>query len=117
MTRNMQYPLPVPSDAEGIKMIYGRQSCDTRKLEKSGGMDCGNCRFGGQEALVVFEHVFVPWERVFLCEEYEFAGVLVERFAGYHRQSYGGCKTGVGDVLIGALLLRQNIMEYRKPPT
>ena len=38
----------VPSDAEGIKMIYGRQSCDTRKLEKSGGMDCGNCRFGGR---------------------------------------------------------------------
>jgi 4-hydroxybutyryl-CoA dehydratase/vinylacetyl-CoA-Delta-isomerase len=26
----------------------------------------------------------------------------VERFAGYHRQSYGGCKVGVGDVLIGA---------------
>lgn len=51
---------------------------------------------------MVFDHVFVPWERVFLCEEYEFAGVLVERFAGYHRQSYGGCKTGVGDVLIGA---------------
>ena len=25
-----------------------------------------------------------------------------ERFAGYHRQSYGGCKVGVGDVLIGA---------------
>ena len=28
--------------------------------------------------------------------------MLVERFAGYHRQSYGGCKVGVGDVLIGA---------------
>ncbi|MDO5041045.1 MAG: 4-hydroxyphenylacetate 3-hydroxylase C-terminal domain-containing protein [Peptoniphilus sp.] len=27
--------------------------------------------------------------------------MLVERFAGYHRQSYA-CKTGVGDVLIGA---------------
>ena len=26
----------------------------------------------------------------------------MERFAGYHRQSYGGCKVGVGDVLIGA---------------
>lgn len=92
----------IPSDADGIIMIYGRQSCDTRKLEKPGCIDCGNCRFGGQEALVVFDHVFVPWKRVFLCEEYEFAGVLVERFAGYHRQSYGGCKTGVGDVLIGA---------------
>ena len=65
-------------------------------------MDCGNCKFGGQEALVVFDRVFVPWNRVFLCEEYEFAGILVERFAGYHRQSYGGCKAGVGDVLIGA---------------
>ena len=95
----------VPSDAEGVIMIYGRQSCDTRKLEKNGNMDCGNCRFGGQEALVIFDHVFVPWERVFLCGEYEFAGMMVERFAGYHRQSYGGCKTGVGDVLIGAAAL------------
>ena len=95
----------VPADAEGITMIYGRQSCDTRKLEGSGCMDCGNCKIGGQEALVVFDHVFVPWDRVFLCEEYEFAGMLVERFAGYHRQSYGGCKVGVGDVLIGAAAL------------
>ena len=95
----------VPSDAEGIVMIYGRQSCDTRKLEAPHCMDCGNCKFGGQEALVVFDHVFIPWERVFLCEEYEFAGMLVERFAGYHRQSYGGCKVGVGDVLIGAAAL------------
>lgn len=92
----------VPSDAEGVVMIYGRQSCDTRKIEIGAETDCGNCQFGGQEALVVFDHVFVPWERVFLCGEYEYAGIMVERFAGYHRQSYGGCKTGVGDVLIGA---------------
>ncbi len=92
----------VPSDAEGVFMIYGRQSCDTRKLEKDADMDLGNKHFGGQEALVVFDDVFVPWDKVFLCEEYEFAGIMVERFAGYHRQSYGGCKVGVGDVLIGA---------------
>jgi 4-hydroxybutyryl-CoA dehydratase/vinylacetyl-CoA-Delta-isomerase len=65
-------------------------------------MDVGNALYGGQEALVVFENVFVPWERVFMCREYQFSGLLVERFAGYHRQSYGGCKVGVGDVLIGA---------------
>lgn len=92
----------VKSDEKGVFMIYGRQSCDTRKMEDKADLDVGNKKFGGQEALVVFEDVFVPWERVFLCEEYEFAGVLVERFAGYHRQSYGGCKVGVGDVLIGA---------------
>jgi 4-hydroxybutyryl-CoA dehydratase/vinylacetyl-CoA-Delta-isomerase len=66
-------------------------------------MDQGNVVYGGQECMVIFEDVFVPWERVFMCGEYQFAGKLVERFAGYHRQSYGGCKVGVGDVLIGAV--------------
>ena len=95
----------VPSDAEGVFMIYGRQSCDTRKMEEGADIDVGNSQFGGHEALVIFEDVFVPWNRVFLCKEYEFAGMMVERFAGYHRQSYGGCKVGVGDVLIGASAL------------
>lgn len=95
----------VPSDADGVFMIYGRQSCDTRKMEANADLDLGNKNFGGQEALVVFENVFVPWENVYLCGEYEFAGKMVERFAGYHRQSYGGCKVGVGDVLIGAAAL------------
>lgn len=91
----------VPSDSARITYIYGRQASDTRKLEEST-IDVGNCRYGGHEALVVFDNVFVPWVRVFMCGEYKYAGTLVERFAGYHRQSYGGCKVGVGDVLIGA---------------
>ena len=90
-----------PADAQGIFYIYGRQSCDTRKLE-GGEIDVGNARFGGHEALMVFDNLFVPWENVLMCGEYEYSGLLVERFAGYHRQSYGGCKVGVGDVLIGA---------------
>ncbi|MGX8797106.1 4-hydroxyphenylacetate 3-hydroxylase family protein [Fusibacter sp. JL298sf-3] len=92
----------IPSDAEGVIMIYGRQSCDARKLEEGADIDLGNSEFGGHEVLVVFDDVFVPNDRIFLCGEHEFAGMLVERFAGYHRQSYGGCKVGVGDVLIGA---------------
>lgn len=93
-----------PADAEGIFYIYGRQSCDTRKLE-GGDIDVGNKQFGGHEALMVFDRLFIPWENVLMCGEYEFSGALVERFAGYHRQSYGGCKVGVGDVLIGATAL------------
>ena len=91
----------VPVDSEGLYMIIGRQSCDTRKREGSE-MDVGNAEFGGVEALTVFDDVFVPNDRIFLNGETEFAGMMVERFAGYHRQSYGGCKVGVGDVLIGA---------------
>lgn len=92
----------VPTDAEGIIHIYGRQSCDTRKLEPGADIDLGNAEFGGQETLTIFDNVFVPNERIFLNGETDFAGMIVERFAGYHRQSYGGCKVGVGDVLIGA---------------
>ncbi|QAT49476.1 4-hydroxybutyryl-CoA dehydratase [Caproiciproducens sp. NJN-50] len=91
----------VPMDAEGIFMVIGRQSCDTRKREGSE-MDVGNPEFGGVEALVVFDNVFIPNDMIFMNGESEFANLLVERFAGYHRQSYGGCKVGVGDVLIGA---------------
>ncbi len=103
----------VKTDTDGIFMIYGRQSCDTRKLEEGVSMDLGNSEFGGQEALVVFDDVFIPNDRIFLNGEHEFAGVLVERFAGYHRQSYGGCKVGVGDVLIGAAALAS---EYNGVP-
>ncbi|MDD2190254.1 MAG: 4-hydroxyphenylacetate 3-hydroxylase family protein [Eubacteriales bacterium] len=95
----------IQSDVPGLFMVYGRQSCDTRKLEKDADVDLGNKQFGGQEALVVFDDVFIPNDRVFMCEEYDFSGMLVERFAGYHRQSYGGCKVGVGDVIIGAAAL------------
>jgi 4-hydroxybutyryl-CoA dehydratase/vinylacetyl-CoA-Delta-isomerase len=97
----------LPADAEGIVYIMGRQSCDTRKLEE-GVLDRGNIFFGGHEALVIFDDVFVPWDRVFMYKEYNFVGQLVEKFAAYHRQSYA-CKVGVGDVLIGAA---QTAAEY-----
>jgi len=105
--RDYAVSFALPSDAQGITYIMGRQSCDLRKME-GGNMDQGNLFFGGHEALVVFDDAFVPWERVFMCREHEFAGQLVEQFASYHRQSYA-CKAGVGDVLIGAT---QTIAEY-----
>lgn len=90
----------VPVDAKGIAYIYGRQSCDMRSME-GGTIDVGNANFGGQEAMVILDNVFIPWEYVFMDGEYDFAAMLVERFTSYHRRSYV-CKSGVGDVLIGA---------------
>lgn len=91
----------VPSDEKGIIHILGRQTNDIRKFEK--GIDRGNLGYGivGGEALVVFDDVFVPNEHVFMAGEHEFSGMLVERFASYHRQNYGGCKAGVSDVIVG----------------
>jgi 4-hydroxybutyryl-CoA dehydratase/vinylacetyl-CoA-Delta-isomerase len=89
-----------PVDAPGITYVYGRQSCDTRSME-GGSIDVGNASYSGQEAMVILDDVFVPWSHVFMHGEHEFASMLVERFTCYHRRSYV-CKTGVGDVLIGA---------------
>ncbi|HEY0579963.1 MAG TPA: 4-hydroxyphenylacetate 3-hydroxylase C-terminal domain-containing protein, partial [Candidatus Nitrosocosmicus sp.] len=90
----------IPVDAKGITYIYGRQSCDTRSMEE-GELDSGNSKFSGQEALIIFDDVFIPNELIFMDGEVEFASTLVERFTCYHRRSYV-CKTGLGDVLIGA---------------
>ena len=90
----------IPGDAEGITYIYGRQSCDTRAME-GGSIDQGNVEYGGQEVLVYFDDVFIPYEHVLMDGEYEFAQDMVARFTAYHRASYV-CKTGLGDVLVGA---------------
>ncbi len=92
----------VPLNAPGVMQIFGRQTNDQRHLSSE--MDIGNPQYGlvGGETLLIFEDVFVPWERVFMNGETDFTGLLVERFATLHRQNYGGCKGGVSDVVVGA---------------
>lgn len=43
------------------------------------------------ESLVIFDDVFVPWERVFMCGEWQHSQSLVYAFASYHRL-FGTCK-------------------------
>jgi len=100
----------VPVNAEGIIHVYGRGTLEARELE---GTDLGNIEFGKFCPMVIFDNVFVPWDRVFLCGEHEFAGQLVRTFGSYHRHSHGGCKCGVGDVITGAAAA---IAEYNGVP-
>jgi len=94
----------VPVDAPGITMIFGRQASDDRR-DRRERIDSGKPVFGavGGEAVIAFEDVFVPTERVFMDGETEFTGMLVYRFAAHHRANYGACKTGLMDVLTGAV--------------
>ncbi|MBE0480251.1 MAG: 4-hydroxyphenylacetate 3-hydroxylase family protein [Dehalococcoidia bacterium] len=94
----------IPVDEKGVTMIFGRQTNDTRRLD--GEIDPGNAKYGivGGEALIVFDDVFIPSERVFMDGEVDFTGQLVETFAGFHRSNYGGCKVGLADVITGAAL-------------
>jgi len=94
----------IPINAPGITMVFGRQAGDDRR-DKQESIDVGKPRFGavGGEAMIVFDDVFIPNERIFLNGEAEFTGSIVYRFAAHHRANYGACKTGLMDVLTGAV--------------
>jgi 4-hydroxybutyryl-CoA dehydratase/vinylacetyl-CoA-Delta-isomerase len=101
----------VPQDAPGLIHVVGRSSLDTRELD---GCDIGNFRYSKYCPTLIFNDVFVPKERVFLCGETEFAVDMVVKFSSFHRQSHGGCKAGKIDCMIGTAL---TMMEYNGTTT
>jgi len=94
----------IPVNAPGVTMIFGRQAADDRR-DNQERIDVGKPRFAsvGGEAVIVFDNVFIPDERIFFNGETEFSNDIVYRFAAHHRANYGACKTGLMDVLIGAI--------------
>ncbi|QTA89606.1 4-hydroxyphenylacetate 3-hydroxylase N-terminal domain-containing protein [Desulfonema magnum] len=96
----------IPSDAPGLIHVVGRSSLDTRELD---GCDTGNMRYSKYCPTLIFNDVFVPWDRVFLCGESEFAVDMVIKFSSFHRQSHGGCKAGKIDCMVGTAL---TLMDY-----
>lgn len=57
------------------------------------------------ESLTIFEDVFVPWERVFLAGEWEFAGLMANEFGTWHRFTALSYKTPVAELHLGTALL------------
>lgn len=94
----------IPADTEGVKLIC-RATAPRPRIKYHAPYN----RFGLADSLTVFDDVFVPWERVFMCGEWEFAGRLALLFANYHRHSYCGCKPAVTDIIMGATAL---VAEY-----
>jgi len=95
----------VPGDHPGVKLVCRGAKYRDRIPELAS-------PFSGKgeiESLTIFDDVFVPWERVFLCGETEFGGQLALLFSLFHRHSYTGCKPAVSDVIMGASAL---VAEY-----
>jgi aromatic ring hydroxylase len=61
------------------------------------------------ETLTLFEDVFVPWERVFLCGEWQLAGELARGFVEFHRFTAISYKLPLVDALVGAALLAARV--------
>ena len=90
----------VPVDAEGVTIIARPAGRPGDKLEHGDALF--SRRYGQSSAVVVFDKVFVPWERVFYAGEWEHSSVLTYSYATHHRQSCIGARAGFGDLLIGA---------------
>jgi 4-hydroxyphenylacetate 3-monooxygenase/4-hydroxybutyryl-CoA dehydratase/vinylacetyl-CoA-Delta-isomerase len=94
----------VPADAEGITLVSRPVSPNPRKELHAPYNNFGIC-----DTMTIFDNVFVPWDRVFLCGEADFGGRMALAFANNHRFSYCGCKPAITDVFIGATAL---VAEY-----
>jgi len=86
----------VPVDSEGLTMIArpaGRPGESSAHFSN---------KYGQSTAVCVFDRVFVPWDRVFLCGEWEHSEFLTKSYANHHRHTCIGARAGFGDLLIGA---------------
>jgi 4-hydroxybutyryl-CoA dehydratase/vinylacetyl-CoA-Delta-isomerase len=91
----------VPRDAEGLTIVETRRPSDTRDEEE--GWD--SPKLGATtQAWLLFDDVFVPRSRVFLCGEFAATGQFISFFSAIYRAAIGACVAGQGDVMIGAAL-------------
>ena len=108
----------VQNGAPGLTYIcqYNAYSAEREFCEDEA--EIGNPVFGQREtSTMVFDNVFIPWERVFLCGETKFCGKMVTRFAKAHRMNCGGaCKVGFADLIIGGTVLAAEYTGVDKVP-
>lgn len=101
-----------PTDSEGITYVCQYSPYSAERDQADDPYELGNPVFGQREtAMVIFDDVFVPWDRVFHCGETNYSLNIVSRFAKTHRMTCGGtCKVGFMNQIIGACKL---IQEYK----
>lgn len=90
----------VPVDAKGVTMVSRPAGRPGEKNEH--GAALFSRRYGQATAVVIFDQVFVPWERVFFEGEWELSHMLTYSYATHHRHSCIAARAGFGDLLIGA---------------
>ena len=87
-------------DAPGITLVARPAGRPGEKLEHGDALF--SRKYGQSTAVVIFDRVFVPWDRVFYAGEWEYSNVLTYSYATHHRHSCIAARAGFGDLLIGA---------------
>ena len=93
----------VPNGSEGITYFLQFNSDDAERRASDDISTLGNPLYGGRQVmLVIYEDVFVPWERVFMCGEVEYTAFSARAARRTHMYNEGPCKAGFGDLILGA---------------
>jgi 4-hydroxybutyryl-CoA dehydratase/vinylacetyl-CoA-Delta-isomerase len=87
-------------DDPGITIVARPAGRPGEKLEHGDALF--SRKYGQSTAVVMFDRVFVPWERVFYAGDWEHSQVLTYSYATHHRHSCIAARAGFGDLLIGA---------------
>jgi len=96
----------VPNGEKGITYICQYNPYTVEREFEDDIYQIGNPRYGQREtAMVIFDDVFIPWERVFMCGEVEFTRKLQEASGRLHSTCEAACKAGWLDLMIGATQL------------
>jgi len=101
----------IPADWERVRLITRPVWLRERKS-----IIAPLCTYGVSDSVVIFDDAFIPRERVFMCQEWEFGRRLALLFADSHRHSYTGCKPSVSDILCGATALAAEANNIEKVP-
>ncbi|MHB1421150.1 MAG: 4-hydroxyphenylacetate 3-hydroxylase family protein [Bacillota bacterium] len=101
----------IPADTPGVKLVIKASAPRERKH-----LHAPYANYGLADSLTIFDDVFVPWERVFMCGETSHAVTLASLFATFHRHSYCGCKPATTDIFLGASALVADYNGIAKAP-
>ena len=101
--RDYAVSFAVPVDTPGLVLLAS--AYDSAALRRLGDRASDQRRHKMMETTTVFDDVFVPWERVFLAGESEFAGPLALAFVEHHRFTAISYKLPLVDALVGSAML------------
>ena len=105
--RDYAVSFAIPIDTPGLILLAS--AYDSTGPQSSPVEHPISARHKMMETTTVFDNVFVPWERVFLAGEAEFAGPLALSFVEHHRFTAISYKLPLVDALVGASMMMADL--------
>lgn len=94
--------LVCPVDAKGLTFITRPGPCPIHPDEMA---NPASAKHSMVECLSVFDNVFIPWEHVFMCGEWELTENFIKYFSSYGRPVKATCISSRTDMIAGAASL------------